>query len=479
MNCMLPQTDDRMPEPAGKYYAFLITLVFALGGFLFGYDLVIVSGAQLFLRSEFALSPNEFGFATSSAILGCIAGPFLGAWLCDRLGRRGTLFVAGALFAAGTIGTTVPRDIVTGDKEQDSGRDHDVLEGTCKIMDTAPANARKGNDASGAFKVVLVASDHPVPEWVARRFDEAKVGLSHYECHSRRDLEQCVGDADVIWFMSARGGLVVEENMDLFKKAGVVIKCGSGTDNIDHAACTKRGIIVAHTPEDPIEPASDHAIALLFGAVRQTVRHDRLIRRGVCNPQEALPLGRFTAADLGIVGFGRIGKRIVEKLSGFQMTVRAFDPYLDEETIARAGGKKVDLKELLRQSQYIVVQCPLTDATRNLIGETELRMMRADAVLVNNARAGIVVEKALYKALREGWIKAAALDVFEDHVNEAMLSLENLTLTPHLGGWPANYPDDLFVAVVDVILDVSRGRMPKWIVNKGVKSRWNLKLNAE
>ena len=102
-----------MPEPAGKYYAFLITLVAALGGFLFGYDLVIISGAQLFLRSEFALSPAEFGFATSSAMLGCIAGPFLGAWLCDRLGRRGTLFITGVLFAVGTIGTALPRDITT------------------------------------------------------------------------------------------------------------------------------------------------------------------------------------------------------------------------------------------------------------------------------------------------------------------------------------------------------------------------------
>ncbi len=337
----------------------------------------------------------------------------------------------------------------------------------------------KGEDVSSSFKVALVASEHEVPQWVIRKFADAKVDLLHHECRDRRDLEQCAGDADVIWFMSAREGLVVEENMDLFPKAGMVIKCGSGTDNIDRRACTRRGIIVAHTPNDPIEPTSDHAIALLFSAVRQTVRQDRLIRRGTCDPRRALPLGQFTGADLGIIGFGRIGKRIAQKLSGFQMTIRVFDPYLDETAIAGAGGEKVALGDLLKQSKYVIVQCPLLDETRNLIGEAELRTMRADAVLVNNARAGIVDEKALFRALREGWIKAAALDVFADHADEEMLALENLVLTPHLGGWPANYPDDTYAAVVEVILAVARGETPEWIVNREVKPRWTLKPRTE
>ena len=332
---------------------------------------------------------------------------------------------------------------------------------------------------SDPLRVVLVASDHRVPEWVPREFEEAEIDYCYQECHCRQDLERCALDADIIWFMSSREGLVTEKNMDLFEKVGVVIKVGSGTDNIDHDACTKHGIIVAHTPEDPVEPTSDHAIALLFAAVRQVVRHDCLIRQGVCNPLEAMPLGQFAGADLGIIGFGRIGKRISAKLSGFQMTVRIFDPYLDVETVAAAGGQKVDLEELLRRSQYIIVQCPLTSETRNLIGEDELRMMRSDAVLIHTARVGIVTEKALFGALREGWIKAAALDVFDDHADPEMLSLENLILTPHSGGSPANYPDHTFAGVVNEIVRISKTRAPKWIVNKGVKAKWTLTRNGD
>jgi SP family arabinose:H+ symporter-like MFS transporter len=111
---MSPASSDRpLPQQAGKYYAFLVTVVAALGGFLFGYDLVVISGAMLFFKAEWSLSSAAFGFANSSAMLGCVAGPFLGAWMCDRLGRRGTLFVVGLLFVAGTVGTTFPKGVTT------------------------------------------------------------------------------------------------------------------------------------------------------------------------------------------------------------------------------------------------------------------------------------------------------------------------------------------------------------------------------
>src|SRR3990167_2976073 len=109
------------------------------------------------------------------------------------------------------------------------------------------------------FKVVLIANDgHPIPDWVSKKFVEAGIDYAYHQCYSCEELKKYANDADVLWLMSSRKGLVIEENIDIFKKAGAVIKCGSGTDNIDHEACTKRGIIVAHTPEDPTEPTSDH-----------------------------------------------------------------------------------------------------------------------------------------------------------------------------------------------------------------------------
>jgi len=329
------------------------------------------------------------------------------------------------------------------------------------------------------FKVVLIANDdHLIPEWVYKKFDEAGIEFIYMDCHSRKDLEKIAKDADVLFLTSSRKGLVTEKNMDVFIKVGCAIKCGSGTDNIDHNACKKRGIIVAHTPDDATEPTSDHFIAMLFTAVRQTARQDRLVRKGIWDAHEALPLGLFTGADLGLIGFGRIGNAIIKKLSGFEMNVRVYDPFIDAKKIEEKGAIKVELDELLKKSQYVMVACPHTRETEGLIGEKELKVMRPDAVIVNVARAGIVDEEALKKALKNKWIKAAALDVLREpplKPGDDWLAFENLNFTPYMGGYDDDYPDSVFRSSVDVIIEMSKGYLPKWIANKGVKPKWKLK----
>lgn len=327
------------------------------------------------------------------------------------------------------------------------------------------------------FKIVMIANDgHKIPEWVYGKFKDNSIEFVVHDCHSRQDLEKCAADADVLWLQSGRGGLVIEENMDIFKKAGAVIKCGSGTNNVDHEACTKRGIIVAHTPNDPTEPTSDHTIAMLFTAARRTAAQDHMIRSGVWNARACLPIGQFSGANLGVIGFGRIGQSVITKLSGFRMNVRVYDPYVDGAAIESAGAKKTERDELLRESQYVLVCCPLMAETKGLIGEKELKMMRRDAILVNCARGGIVDEAALKKALKEGWIGAAALDSMEMHPEpgDEWFSLNNVNFTPHLGGYGARYPDDQFESPVEVMIEMSKMHLPKWIANKGVAPKWDM-----
>ena len=337
----------------------------------------------------------------------------------------------------------------------------------------------KPTEMTDQFKVVMVANDdHVIPNWVPQKMAAAGIEYVYHQCYTREDLAEYAGDADVIWFTSSRRGLVIEENMDVFKKAGAVIKVGSGTDNIDHEACTRRGIIVTHTPGVPTESTSDHHIALLFTAVRQTARQDRLVHSGLWEFRSALPIGYFEGADLGVIGFGRIGRAIVRKLSGFEMKVRVYDPYVDSADVANAGARKVDLDELLKASQYVLVACPLTEETRGLLGEEELKTMRSDSVLVNCARAGIVDEAALVKALKGEWIRAAAMDVVEKHPLEPgdeLLGFENVIITPHMGGVGPNYPEDLFIGPVDVIIGMSEGLRPISIVNKNVVPKWDLR----
>lgn len=329
------------------------------------------------------------------------------------------------------------------------------------------------------FKVALIANDgHPIPEWVEKKFNQENIEFIYHDCHTREELKKYAEDADVLFLTSSRKNIVVEDNMDIFKNAICAIKCGSGTDNIDAAACTKKGIIVANTPDVPTEPTSNHFIAMLLTAVRQTARQDRLVRSGIWDGRAAFPLGHLTGADLGIIGFGRIGKAIVKKLSGFEMNVMVFDPFIDKETLTEGGANKVELDMLLKKSQYIMVVCPLLKQTTNLIGEKQLRMMRKDAILVNVARAGIVDEEALKKALREKWIAAAALDVLKEHPlkeGNEWLEFENVNFTPHLGGYSENYIDQNFKVPVEIIIGISKGKMPDWIVNRECKLNRELK----
>jgi len=326
------------------------------------------------------------------------------------------------------------------------------------------------------FKVALIANDGEIiPNWVEKRFNEENIEFVYHNCHTQEELKRYAGDADVLFLVSSRKDLIKEENMDIFKKAICVIKSGSGTDNIEYNSCTKRNIIVAHTPDDPTEPTSNHFIAMLLTAVRQTARHDRLVRKGIWDGKAALPIGHLTGADLGIIGFGRIGKAIAKKLSGFEMTVRVFDPFVDLKIIEDSGATKVELDELLRKSQYVMVSCPLLKETQNLIGEKQLRIMREDSVLVNVSRAGIVDEDALKKALKEKWIKAAAIDVLKEYPlkeGNEWLEFENVNFTPHLGGYSEDYPDQAFRTPVEAIIGLSKGNIPKWIVNKECKPKW-------
>ena len=148
-------------------------------------------------------------------------------------------------------------------------------------------------------KVVLVANvHHPIPPWVAADFAAADIDYLYQECSSRKDLEEYASDADVIWLMASRENLVVEPMIDVFKTLGAVVKCGSGTDNIDHEACTRRGIVIAHTPEDVTEPTSDHCIAMLLTAVRRTAIQDRLVRGGSGTPLRLFPSGNSVAPTL-------------------------------------------------------------------------------------------------------------------------------------------------------------------------------------
>jgi glyoxylate reductase len=219
----------------------------------------------------------------------------------------------------------------------------------------------------------------------------------------------------------------------LFDAAGtglrVVANFGVGYDSVDVDEATRRGIVVANTPDVLTEATAELTIALLLALVRRVAEGDRLVRRQdewTLAPTFMLGEG-LAGKTLGIVGLGRIGREVARLAEAFGMRIvrtRGSGPY-----------EELSLDRLLAESNVVTLHVPLTPETRHLIGRRELALMQPAAVLVNVARGPIVDEEALVDALRTGEIAGAALDVYErePEVSTGLLELENVVLTPHLG----------------------------------------------
>ncbi len=205
----------------------------------------------------------------------------------------------------------------------------------------------------------------------------------------------------------------------------IVANMAVGVDNVDLEAARERDVAVSNTPEVLTDATADLAWALLLAVARRLAWGDRLVRGGgFTGWKPGLGIGQdVTGRTLGIVGAGRIGRAVAERAAGFKM-----------ELLLRSRSAGPSLVELLERSDFVSLHVPLSEETRHLIGEPELRRMRPHAVLVNTARGPIVDERALVRALREGWIAGAGLDVYEDEPAMApgLAELPNAVLLPHI-----------------------------------------------
>ena len=328
------------------------------------------------------------------------------------------------------------------------------------------------------FKVALVGGlqDDGVPGWVSERLAQAGIAFVAHNCKSRAELAELAGDADVVWSFGDHECLYAE-NLDVIPHCGVILRTGSGTDNIPVKEATQLGIIVANTPEAISETVADHAIALLFTIVRQVAINDRIMRTRMWDRTRAWPRWHLHGCTLGLVGFGHIARLVAHKLSNFNLTILAYDPYVNRDEMVGQGVQPSSLDELLSSSDFISIHCPLLDSTYHLIGERELRLMKREAILINTSRGPVVEEPALIRALQEGWIGAAGLDVFEqepiDSAN-ALLTLENVVLTPHNAAASDEFWESFWRFSVETVLDLAQGHWPRSYVNHDVKPRWNL-----
>jgi D-3-phosphoglycerate dehydrogenase len=215
----------------------------------------------------------------------------------------------------------------------------------------------------------------------------------------------------------------------------VLSRHGVGFDNIDVKAATERGIVVAITAGANDNSVADLTMGLIICVARRIPSFDNFIRRGEFWKRK--PGNDVYGKTLGLIGMGRIGKSLARRASGFDMKIIAYDLLRDAEFAARYQIEYLSLEEVLSQSDFLSIHLPSSAQTAKFIGEREFRMMKGSAYLINTARGTVVDEVALIRALKERWIAGAGLDVFEKEPpdkDHPLFSLENVVLTPHIGG---------------------------------------------
>jgi len=265
---------------------------------------------------------------------------------------------------------------------------------------------------------------------------------------------------------------------DLVARCGellAVCSAGAGYDVVDVDACTKAGIIVCNNSGPGAEAVAEHALGFMLALAKRIVVADRMIREVAIRDRSALRGTELAGKTLGIVGLGQIGSRLVELCSPLHMTVLAFDPYLSAEEAVARGATKVELAELLARSDFVHLNCPLTEETDGLIGADQFAAMKPTAFFVSTARGRVHDEQALYDALSTQQIAGAALDVFHDEPpspDSPLLGLDNVVATPHTAGITVEAVRAIAVATAEQWLTILAGKAPPRLVNPDAWPRY-------
>ncbi len=272
---------------------------------------------------------------------------------------------------------------------------------------------------------------------------------------------------------------VPAEALDIAPNCQMVSRYGIGLDNIPIGRATELGMLVTNVPDFCLEEVSDHVMALLLATARQLFPLARTPERSGWTRETPRPIPRVKGQTLGLIGFGNIARALVPKALGFGLRVIAYTPRLRPQDAPQGVEVTNNLSEMLAASDYVSIHCPLTEETAHLINDAALAQMKSDALLINTSRGGVIDEEALTRALREGRIGGAALDVTDPEPPSAdnpLLTLENVIVTPHAAFYSVAATAELARKAAENVVTVLRGEVPKTVVNAKVLDQENCRL---
>ncbi len=310
------------------------------------------------------------------------------------------------------------------------------------------------------FKVALVTDDFDsLPEWINEELKENNIELKAKKCESLEDFANFASDANFVWTRGPNT-VITDESLPKLKSCKAVMRSGSGLDGIPIETANKLEIAVLNTPEAIAEMVAEHSVALLFALLRQVPQMDKAVRKGAWDNCYLLMQWHLTGQTFGMVGFGLIARKVAKMLSGFDLNLLVFDPYADDNVLKEFNATKVALDELLKQSDFVSLHCPLTPQTHHLIGEKELKLMKGQAFLINTSRGDVVDEAALINALENNWISGAGLDVISEEppsYDNKLLRLKNTIISPHLAAFSDEFEYKFWKTSIEKIISFKTG----------------------
>lgn len=318
------------------------------------------------------------------------------------------------------------------------------------------------------MKILITDCDHEDIAEERRVAAHNDVDLVLSQCRTEDEVIDAAGGADGILVQYAPiTGNVLRALPDL-KAIG---RYGVGVDTVDLDACTQHGVAVCNVPDYGTEDVSDHAIALSLALERGIAQLDRNLRAGEYKLEPVKPLHRVKTRTFGVVGMGRIGTATGLKAAGLGYRVIGCDPLAPPGTRTKEGITITSLDEVLAESDVVSLHVPLNDDTRHLVDAAFLDRMKSGAVLINTCRGGVIDTAALVHELRQGRLKGAGLDVFEQEplpLDSELLEFPNVVLTPHAAWYSEESYSELKRRTIENVVDVCQGRTPRDILNPEV-----------
>ena len=292
-----------------------------------------------------------------------------------------------------------------------------------------------------------------------------KVADLVFEPMSKEEFEEVIAEASAAIVALKK----IDKNfLELAPKLKIVARFGVGYDNVDVKACTKKGIYVTITPNVLSDAVADLTFALILSLTRRIIEADRYVRTEWARGKKRFPLGvDLNGKTIGIVGCGRIGFQVARRAYSFGMKILYYDSIRREDVEKKFNAKFVSLNELLRNSDIVTLHVPLTKTTRKMIGEKELDLMKESAYLINTSRGPVIDQEALTRALKEGKIAGAGLDVFTLEpipLDDSLLKLDNVVLTPHIGSGTVETRRAMALKAAENVLYALKGKVPPDLV---------------